>query len=207
MPQLDSWESEPSYEQMAASRKILATKFSILDLFVKHSREVFPTGGGTWSHKCICPHPDHKQGQERSPSCYFSESERNFSCFGCEWYGDVFDLLGLMTGVSAETLVKEAAGEAGLNLSSLSLPPPVPKMDLNRINQRLSTMLRDHLQMFRETPCYADETAWTDRIFRDIDDRLERLEPTDVGPIRQLYEGTCMSLERRKNDRAGECLK
>ena len=39
---------------------------------------------GNFPHRCKCPHPDHKNGAERTGSCYVDSNKNNFYCFGCQ---------------------------------------------------------------------------------------------------------------------------
>lgn len=200
-----SWEDGLTFEEAKKARKILAPKYPILDLFKRHSREVVPTGGGTWSHKCICINQEHKQGNERSPSCNFNEETQEFHCFGCQWFGDVFDVMAKLANRSVLGLLEELVGKGGVDLEG-SMPVAIPKLDLARINQKLSVMLREHLDLFKNTDCYEEEFVWTEGEFRKIDERMAWLEPTDVQKAKVLFDGICMDLERRKNSKIEECL-
>lgn len=200
-----SWEDGLTREESDRARKLLAPKFSILELFKRYSREVVPTGGGTWTHKCVCINQEHKQGNERSPSCSFNEDEQTFFCFGCRWGGDVFDVMAKLQNRATDQLIEELVKKNGVDVDQ-DLPPLRPKLDLARINQKMSVMLREHLDLFRNTDCYEEEMVWVDGMFRKIDERLAWLEATDVEEARALYEGICMNLERRKLSSIQECF-
>lgn len=203
--QLESWDAGLSFEEAQRARKLLAPKYPILELFKRYSRSVEPTGGGTWSHKCVCINQEHKQGNERTASCRFNDETQEFYCFGCGWSGDVFDVMAKMANKDTIVLLEDLIGQEGLNLDE-ALPAAIPKLDLARINQKMSVMLRDYLEFFRGTDCYNEEAVWTEGEFRKIDERLAWLEPTDVGKIKALWEGVVMDIERRKGGRLEECL-
>jgi len=39
---------------------------------------------GNFTHRCKCPHKNHKSGSERTGSCYIDSEKNNFYCFGCQ---------------------------------------------------------------------------------------------------------------------------
>lgn len=64
-------------------------------------------GSGKFTHKCACPNPEHKSGKERSASFYFNKDNGQFFCYGCNIYGNSFDLLKLL-GEDPEAAFKKA---------------------------------------------------------------------------------------------------
>jgi len=66
-----------------ASRTDIAKQVKILELAAKFGIQVEVTSAGNFDHRCRCPSPDHKQGREKTSSCYINSRDNNFFCYGC----------------------------------------------------------------------------------------------------------------------------
>ncbi len=67
--------------------------FDLLSFLINKSKKVEEAYSGDFTHKCICPFLDHKGGEERSPSFYFSTTTNTYKCFGCDRFGTPFTLV------------------------------------------------------------------------------------------------------------------
>lgn len=56
----------------------------ITDIAEKFNIGMVEASVGNFTHRCKCPHPDHKNGSERTGSCYVDAEKNNFYCFGCQ---------------------------------------------------------------------------------------------------------------------------
>ena len=194
-----------SSKEQAALRQALSSKISMVELFGKHSRSIESIASTTWTHKCICPNPNHKGGDERTPSCCFSEASKEFYCFGCQQKGDAFDLMAMMSNKPANQIAEEWGAKENVDVSQLEAKQVVSQTDVIRIIHKLSIILRDYLVFFIDTPCYNEETIWVDHEFRKIDDRFAKIDKYDSATARQVYAQVLMDLERRKTQRITEC--
>lgn len=196
---MDGWDLLPAQETEA--RKLLLANVSLTELFKKYSRSVEPRGGGTWTHKCVCPNPEHKGGNERTASCNFSEETKQFYCFGCGIRGDGFDLIALMTKQPADRLVEEAIVREKLATDGLIGVQRVSLADFIRFSHKLSITMRDYLKAFRDKPCYDEEAAWVDQAFKRVDERFAKIDKTKIEAVKRVYDQVMVDLERRKSSR------
>ena len=137
-------EWSPTHEEMAILREELSKKLSLVQTVTKFTDTVEEVSSGRFSHRCICPNPGHKNGQERTPSFFMSEDEDFFRCWGCGFHGDVFDLLERMKGVPADVLAVNFAKKHDLNLVELLGNKTLkvsPKREIRKLNLKISLFL------------------------------------------------------------------
>lgn len=63
----------------------------IIDLCHEFGIAIEPSSGGNFTHKCRCPSPNHKSGNERTPSLHIDSEGNNFYCYGCGAYRSAID--------------------------------------------------------------------------------------------------------------------
>jgi DNA primase len=100
------WEIEPDTIKITNKEvSALNQSISILDFLnsfgVKCEEFYSPSG---WSHKALCPFPDHK---ERTPSFHINPEENRFWCFGCHRGGGPVNFLAFYKNIN----IYEAADE------------------------------------------------------------------------------------------------
>jgi hypothetical protein len=66
-----------------ASRTDIAKQVKIIELAAKFGIQLEATSAGNFDYRCRCPSPDHKQGREKTSSCYINSRDNNFFCYGC----------------------------------------------------------------------------------------------------------------------------
>lgn len=188
-----------SSEELIALRQSLSQKMSMAKVIGKFSKYMEEVGASSFTHKCICPNPDHKQGNERTPSFYFSEQDKTFVCWGCQIRGDVFDFLEIMLGRGADQLAQDYAQQQNLSLEDcFSSISSEPRFDIGDLSHRLGLSLRDHLLSFKDKGKYEEEKDWVDTMFRRIDDRFDCLESKDYQQAQHFFMQVQIELERRK---------
>jgi hypothetical protein len=87
-----------------------------------------------------CPNPNHKGGQERTPSCeVYDEPEEGWYCWGCGAGGSIYDLAAVMLGIgSGPAITKDVMREVvGPHVErAFNLEPYQQRMASQRHRQR-----------------------------------------------------------------------
>lgn len=66
-----------------ASRTDIAKQVKIIELAAKFGIQLESTSAGNFDYRCRCPSSNHKQGKEKTSSCYINSRDNNFFCYGC----------------------------------------------------------------------------------------------------------------------------
>lgn len=189
-------------EELQSAKLVLYEKLKFADVMGKFSDRIEETYSASFSHKCTCPNPKHKNGRERTPSFYFSESQKNFVCFGCNLFGDMFDIIALMEGMPWYNAVrifleKEKIDLNEINLESFKGAGAYNNNYVYECNLKLGVELRDYLSSLTGTP-YDIEKKWVDSIFKRMDDRFEKLGDEDASQARAFKAQILLELDRHK---------
>lgn len=188
-----------SGEELRALRESLARQMSMVKVIDRFSKQIEEVGAGNFTHKCICPNPEHKQGNERTPSFYFSEETKQFVCWGCGINGDLFDFLELMLKRPADQLAQNYAKKKQVDVEEcLKYATAEPMIDIGELSYRLGIQLRDHLAAFKGKDEYEAERIWVDNVFLRIDDRFSKLDRREIEQAQQFVSQIEMELERRR---------
>lgn len=187
----------PDTEEFDALRKHIASKINMVDIISNISKRVEQTSGGLFTHKCICPNPAHKQGNEKTPSFHFSDANKTFTCWGCQKFGDIFNVLSWHLGSPIDVIVNNYASEMKINSLSFDLPKVKPRADTGMINIKLSSIIREFLQKSANKPSYESLKIWADGLFRRIDERLlsATIEPDQAA---SFYNHILMEIQRKE---------
>lgn len=154
--------------------------------------EVESISSNSFTHKCKCPNPNHKGGEERTPSFYFSDVDSTFKCFGCNWNGDVFDLIALLKGMPVDALVDKYVKEKGIKVLLDEIDNTV-KFDILKLKYELSIVLRNHYE------AYGDKEAdWIDSLSIRVDERFSKLTNADYKEAHSFYMQVLLEVSRRK---------
>jgi hypothetical protein len=65
------------------SKQDITKSIKILDVAGEFGIKMEPASSGNFDYKCTCPSLEHKNGHERTSSCYIDSRNNNFHCFGC----------------------------------------------------------------------------------------------------------------------------
>lgn len=191
-----------STEELQLARAMLIERISFVEIVQKYSSKIEEVNSPSFTHKCTCPNPNHKNGQEKTPSFHFSEKSGRFICFSCGINGNVFDLIALMEGTPWYKVVRDLLRYESIDLNKIDLysfkNKSIATYDyLYEINLDLSTKLRDHLAHFKDTKKWFKERDWVDSMFRRIDNRIEKLSDEDLGQAYAFYCQILSEIDRR----------
>ena len=192
-----------SQDELKASKHLIIPHLSFQKVAHKYSKQIEFIGTSNFTHRCICPSSKHKNGNERTPSFYFSEETKSFRCFGCSLNGDIFDLIALMEGMPWYEVVNAFlktngidARAAGLDFTNVNIASFANYFE--DINLKLSVSLRDHLLECESTSYYENEKEWVDLIFKRVDSRLSKIRSGDKEALKTLEFHIFTEIERRK---------
>lgn len=149
-------------------------------------------GSGKFTHKCSCPNPAHKGGAEKTPSFYFSEETGQFFCFGCQAYGDSFDLITLLGG-SAEAALKAAMEGGPIEVPDL---PAVHKV-IEAGAAKITKKSREKLRSYIGTKDEKEALSWFEKFFIRLDNMLVEMEKETPEQIAGRFLQLNMELGRR----------
>lgn len=194
-----------SIEELQQIKSYLYPKIDFAEIMKKYSKRVEEVFSSSFTHKCICPNPAHKMGNERTPSFYFSEEEKTFVCYGCNIYGDVFDIISLIEGMPWHESVRYFANRHNIDPSNVSLKlngqtkEPIGHYAY-RINLALSVELRDFLCYVKNKypDHYEQERQWVDSKFNEMDSRFSKLISESRENVRAFQGQVLIDLSRRK---------
>ena len=188
-----------SLEDLQAAAKVAASKLSFVELANKYCKRVESVYSATFTHKCICPNPFHKNGNEKSPSFNFSEKDKFFYCFSCQISGDIFDFITLVEGVPWHDSVMQVIESGAIDLGELG--NPTPSIDiynyLFHLNLDISNEIRDYLALLKDSDKYQEECAWADSVFKRVDETFAKLTDAPPDQAKAFQTQILMELSRR----------
>ncbi len=81
-------------------KNLVIERIKILDIAKEFSVALEEVYSHNFDYRCKCPSRDHKNGKERTGSCYIDSTENRFKCFGCDASSNCIDFYILCTGSS-----------------------------------------------------------------------------------------------------------
>ena len=165
---------------------------AILD---KYGIEYMACQSGTFTHKMKCPLPTHAGGNERTASCYFSETENSFYCYGCNAHGTIVEFVRLYMGKPYYEALRWLASFAHItseNLEDLKNLPPKEKKDpektVMRFVYKMGILLRTFVEQHKGRRDYAKWSIWADKQFVRLDEMTDRLKDEDWEKVKAYHD-------------------
>lgn len=162
---------------------------SIVDEFSINTEEAF---SDSFDLRCRCPSPEHKQGNERTPSCYINLDENSFYCFGCNKGTNVIDFYMLCTGLTFVEALKEL--KKRVDLGKVSASTSIPKEDNLKYIMEISKLFRDTMKK------NSDDLKWINSIMKRTDLYLEDINRYDVKKVKRLFEKLDKKIKERYSE-------
>lgn len=81
------------------SKEDILVGVKITDLAKEFGIDLENVVSGSFDYRCKCPSSNHKNGQERTPSCYINSQANDFMCYGCQASLNCIDFYMLCTGL------------------------------------------------------------------------------------------------------------
>lgn len=192
-----------SLEEMQGIAKPLAAKLSFSTLAHKYCRKIESVASVTFTHRCTCPNPFHKNGGERTPSFYFSDKDKFYKCFGCNISGDIFDFITLTEGIPWHISVTDMLQNGDINIQSLQeAADGLSDIELANylfdLNLDISNNIREYLITRRETTIYEAECKWADHLLKRIDETFIKLIDSNFEQAKAFHSQVLMEISRRE---------
>lgn len=192
-----------SLEEMQNISKPLSATISFVALANKHCKKIESIASATFTHRCVCPSPFHKNGSERTASFYFSDKDKFYKCFGCNISGDIFDFITLTEGIPWHDTVADLAKNGTVSLDTLQNSiGKISELELSNylfdLNIDLSHNIRKHILSKLNTDLYELECKWADHIFKRIDETFIKLVDADFEQAKSFHSQILMEISRRE---------
>lgn len=84
---------------------------NITNIAEEYGLKISFASSNTFDYKCRCPHPDHKNGAERTMSLYMDSNGNSFYCFGCGWGTNVIDFYMVLNNLTFSEAIKEMSSK------------------------------------------------------------------------------------------------
>jgi hypothetical protein len=156
------------------------------------ARKTLQSGSGKFTHKCSCPSPAHKGGGEKTASFYFSRATGQFFCFGCNIYGNAFDLIAMLGG-SSETALESAIQQGPIAI------PDTPNMQrlIGDHSRKLIKKCRQKLTASYGTRSWEEDFKWMQSFYEKLDKILPDMESESAEQVHGRFLQFNMELNRR----------
>ena len=134
---------------------------------------------GNFDCRCTCPSSEHKNGNERTGSCYVDSRNNNFYCFGCNAGSNSIDFYMLCAEVDFKTAMADLKSRAKPGTSGHNRY--AVKADNFPVLVDISTLLRK--TMLR----HPSELKWINKLMKDSDKHVFNIESTDIEKAKRLF--------------------
>ncbi len=144
---------------------------------------------GNFDLRCKCPSEEHKNGNERTSSCYIDSKNNNFYCFGCGVGSNCIDFYMACMGINFSEAMKALK----------------PRVDLSKVKGKRIEQLPNNFSILLETSALfrkimisnPKDLKWINNIMKRTDQYLLDIEPTDTKSAQKLYKKLKSLFEKR----------
>jgi len=192
-------------------RDIILSKISIVEIAKEYGLHLENKETGTFTHRTYCPLHTGKgrEGQERTPSMFFSSHSDSFCCFGCLAGGSTLDFVSLMDGTPPPVALTKLAKKVGLvdkdgNWDELQLESVDrrivhfdPLKTVDPYVSKISDILRGYIHRFIGTEYFEKELKWMERVGAKVDLFLTNIGFEDWEYAKELSEKVEKAVKRR----------
>lgn len=175
---------------------VVVDKIPLLDILDHWKIEYAPCASGEFTHRMKCPLPIHAEGQERTASCYVSQAQNKFYCFGCNSGGNVIDFVMLYAGKPFHEAVRWLAKYAKITSDNIdddlaNLPKREKKDPEKTIAKhvfRTGILIREFINKRKGKEEYSKWCKWADTRFVELDGYLDKLEDSKWEVVKTYYD-------------------
>lgn len=190
-------------------KDIITSNIPIVDLMKEYGIKLEPRATGQFSHRTFCPFHRGKNGRiERTPSMFVSEQTNSFCCFGCGHGGSVIDFVQLMDGSPPMVALTKLAKQIGLidkdgkwdelKISAFGGVPEIePVKSIEPFLFEISSILRNYIKLFINTPKFNEEFRWMEKVAERVDEFLSNIGHEDWEYAKDIYENVQRSVKNR----------
>jgi DNA primase len=161
------------------SKLDITRSVKIVDIADEFGIPLETTSSGNFDCRCTCPSSEHKNGNERTGSCYIDSQNNNFYCFGCNAGSNSIDFYMLCAEVDFGTAMSELKSRAkpGNNTKKYNI-----RASNFPILIQISTLFRD--TMLR----HPSDLKWINRLMQDSDPHILSIKPDDIKKAKKLHD-------------------
>lgn len=190
-------------------KDIIISNFSIVELMKEYGIKLELKSTGQFSHRAFCPFHKGKNGRtERTPSMFVSEQTNSFCCFACGQGGSVIDFVKLMDGSPPIIALTKLAKQIGLidkdgkwdelKIDALGgVPEFEPIRTIEPFIFDISSLLRNYIKLFINTPKFEEEFRWMEKVGERVDEFLSTIGHEDWEYAKDIYDSVQKSIKNR----------
>lgn len=191
-----------SLDELQQLVKPLAAKMSFVTIATPYCKKIESIASSTFTHRCVCPSPFHKNGVERTPSFYFSDTNKFYKCFGCGISGNIFEFLTLTEGIPWYQIVVDLLNNEQIDVAALQSDTAVSPIDvanlLFELNMDISAHMRAYMASVKSTDVFVNECKWADALYKRIDETFLKLIDGDLEQARSFHSQILIEISRRE---------
>jgi hypothetical protein len=166
------------------SKKDILREVRIIDIADEFGIELEATSSGNFDFKCVCPSAEHKNGSERTGSCFIDSRNNNFFCFGCNAGSNSIDFYMFCVGLDPS----KDFGEAMKALRGRVKTGTGRKNRYVFERDNFLTLLNIS-SLFRRTMLnHPKDLKWVNALMRKSDKYISNIQPNDIEKAEKLYK-------------------
>lgn len=172
-----------------ASKADIVKHVKICDIALDLQIPLEEINGNGFDFRCTCPSAEHKNGNERTKSCYINSQTNSFHCFGCNAGSNCLDFYILCREITF--------GEALHELRD-KIDPALISCDDFEIDQNNFSTLLQISELLRITLLnHQDDLDWINKLTKQIDDVIFDYKSTDTLAAEKLLRKVKNTLLKR----------
>lgn len=184
-------------------RKSVAERFSIEEYLENKGVDVESASSGGLDRRCKCPNQNHKNGNEKTPSFYFSSETNEYKCFGCNIYGDYFDLRSLIEGTPASIIFSEEMQNKSFDIDEIKVEVMANKRLAEKIafeeSIKIGNEIKEIIEIYLYTDKYSELDAWADSIYKRVDALMNDIKSFSAQEIKMFFLQLDLEVQRKKS--------
>lgn len=171
------------------SKEDIVSGIKIVDLAREFNIELENVISNNFDYRCRCPSPNHKNGQERTPSCYINSKDNDFMCYGCSASLNSIDFYMLCAGVDFSTAMFELKKRLKVGTGK-GIP--------NQVVENSFTLLLEISKILRAAMLnHPDDLAWINKLMIYTDNFILDIDSKDVKKAKYLLN----KIQQKINER------
>jgi DNA primase len=152
----------------------------IVDIAEEYGIPIEPASSGNFDCRCTCPSSEHKNGNERTGSCYIDSKNNNFYCFGCNTGSNSIDFYMMCAEVDFGTAMSELKSR---------VKPGGNRTRRYNVEANNFPILIQISTLFRKTMLrHTDDLKWINQLMKDSDPHILDIKSNDVKKAKKLHD-------------------
>lgn len=162
-----------------ATKEDIINHVKILDIAQEFNIGLEKVYGSNFDYKCKCPSLNHKNGSERTSSCYINSKDNNFFCFGCNLSKSSIDFFMACKDIDFGEAIKILRDRVPDNLRGKK-----QEIEINNFYSLLEIS-----KLLRKTMLeHPEDLKFLNKIMMKVDEYTLDLESTDDAIPKKIYK-------------------